>query len=401
MENKVEQRSERIACDGNIAVAYGVMLCRPDVMSFLPITPQHGMLTKLFQFHASGLIDSEIVEAEGEQSAMSVVNAASACGSRTFMASSQAGLYFAWDAFKATYNLRLPVVYVNVSREECPPSIVVHSQQDIVGAKDQGWIQIYPENCQECLDMIIMAYRLAEDTKILLPVMVCVDGFYLSHLTEIVDVPAQDDVDRFLAPLKQMNRTKLVPDPVVLCCVGFVDKDLAQVRYEYCEAMERAKVTFNEIDEEFENAFGRNCGGLVQEYRCDDADVVLVTLGSVTGTARVAVDKKREEGIKAGLARITVLRPFPRERLVQALKGKKAVGVIERSVCFGCNCGGIFMDIKSVLYDLDTRPRAVDFIDGIGGMDISVGHLEKAIDIVYQASLGLPVPEVTWLPLEE
>ncbi len=400
MGTEIEPKNERLACDGNIAVAYGVMLCRPDVMSFLPITPQHGMLTQLYQFHCSGLIDAEIVEAEGEQSAMSIVNAASACGSRTFISSSAAGLYFAWDAFKATYSLRLPVVMVNVSREECPPAIVVHSQQDIVGARDQGWIQIYPENCQDCLDMVLMAYRLAEDKEVLLPVIVCMDGFYLSHLTEVVDVPARAEVDRFLAPLQETERVKLTADPVSICGAGFVDQDLAQVRYEYCEAMERAKGKFAEIDGEFAKTFGRNCGGLVQEYRTDDAEVVLVTLGTVTGTARVAVDRKRAEGLKVGLVRVTMLRPLPRERLREALQGKKAVGVIDRNICFGCNCGGLFMDVKSVLYDLDDRPRAVNFIDGIGGLDISVDHLEKAIDIAYRASLDRSVPEVTWLALE-
>lgn len=400
MQNNIEIKGERMACDGNMAAAYAVMLCRPDIVSFIPITPQHAMTLHICQFRAEGLLDADIVEAEGEQSAMSIVNAASAGGGRTFIATSQAGLYFAWDAFKATYSLRLPVVMVNVSREECPPSIVVHSQQDIVGAKDQGWIQIYPESCQECLDMIIMAYRLAEDVDILLPIIVCVDGFYLSHLTEIIEVPERRDVDRFLDPLKQMNRPTLTSEPTVICGAGFVGRDLAQVRYEYCDAMEKAKVRFEEIDNAFKKTFGRSCGGLIDEYRTEDADIVLVTLGSVAGTARVAVDKDREEGIKVGLVIIKVLRPLPRERLSQILNGKKAVGVIDRNICFGCNCGGVFMDLKAILFDLDVRPRAVNFIDGIGGLDISVEHVRKAIDIINRASLGESVSEVTWLALE-
>jgi pyruvate/2-oxoacid:ferredoxin oxidoreductase alpha subunit len=400
MEAKAQIKSKRVACDGNIAAAYGVMLCRPDVVSFLPITPQHGMVTQMYQFHTQGLVDAEMVEAEGEQSAMSIVNAASACGGRTFTATAQAGLYFMWDAFKATPNLRLPVVMAIVSREDCPPSIVVHSQQDIISAKDQGWIIIFPETCQEVLDTIIMAYKLAEDTDILIPVIVSIDGFYLSHLTEIVEVPAQDDVDGFLAPLKQMNRFRLTPDPVSICGAGFVGRDLAQCRYEYCEAMENAKRKVAEIDKAFEKTFGRSYGGLIEEYRTEDADVILVTVGSVTGTARVAVDRKREEGIKAGLIKLRVLRPLPRERLAQALKGKKGVGVIDRNICFGCNSGGVLMDVKAVLYDLDTRPQITNFIDGIGGLDISVDHVATAIDITRQASLGEPVPEVNWLALE-
>jgi pyruvate/2-oxoacid:ferredoxin oxidoreductase alpha subunit len=400
MGENAKAKSTKVACDGNIAAAYGVMLCRPDVISFLPITPQHGMVSQIYQFHTKGLVDAEMVEAEGEQSAMSIVNAASACGARTFTATSQAGLYFMWDAFKATPNLRLPVVMALVTREDCPPSIVVHSQQDIISAKDQGWVIIFPENCQEVLDSIIMAYRLAEDTEILLPVIVSIDGFYLSHLTEMVETPVREDVDRFLSPLKQMDRIKLTPDLVTICGAGFVARDLAQCRYEYFEAMENAKRRIVDIDKEFEEIFGRSYGGLIEEYRTEDADVVLVTLGSVTGTARVAIDIKRKEGIKAGLVKLRVLRPLPRERIIEVLKGKQAVGIIDRSICFGCNSGGVFMDLKAVLYDLDTRPRIVDFIDGIGGLDISVDHIAKAIELIYQASLGEPVPEINWLALE-
>ncbi|MFC1815935.1 transketolase C-terminal domain-containing protein [Thermodesulfobacteriota bacterium] len=400
MESDMKTSSQKVACDGNIAAAYGTMLCRPDVISLVPITPQHGMVTQIYQFHTQGLVDAEMVEAEGEQSAMSIVNAASACGGRTFTATSQAGLYFMWDAFKATPNLRLPVVMAIVSREDCPPSIVVHSQQDVVSTKDQGWIIIFPETCQEVLDTIIMAYRLAEDTDILIPVTVAIDGFYLSHLTEIVAVPAREDVDRFLAPLGEMNRTTLTPKPVSICGAGFVGRDLVQCRYEYCESMENAKEKIAEIDTAFEKVFGRSYGGLIEEYRTEDADVILVTMGSVTGTARLAIDIKREAGIKAGLIKLRVLRPLPREKLAQVLKGKKAVGVIDRNICFGCNAGNVFMDLKTVLYDLDTRPQMTNFIDGIGGLDISVDHVIKAIDITHQASLGKVVPEVSWLGLE-
>ncbi|MFH0913673.1 MAG: pyruvate synthase subunit PorA [Chloroflexota bacterium] len=400
MTTETRVKTKTMACDGAIAMSYGVLLSRPEVISMLPITPQHGLVAQIYQFHAQGLLDCDMIEAEGELSAMSIVNAASAAGARTFISSSQAGLFFMWDAFKMPPGFRLPVVMANFSREEVPPASVVHSQQDIVGAKDQGWIQIYAETCQECLDDIIIAYRLAEDTSILLPVIVNVDGFFLSHLTELVEIPAQAEVDRFLAPLKEMNRPKLVADTKVLCSVGLQNRDLAQARYDFWQAMERTKTKIQEIDQEFARTFGRTYGGMIEEYRCEDADIVLMTMGSVTGTARAVVDAKREEGVKVGLIKVRVYRPLPSERLLQALKGKKAVGVIDRNVCLGTPWGHVFHDLRSILYDRDTKLPAVDFIAGIGGLDITPEQITEAINITRQAAQGKKVPEVTWLALE-
>ncbi len=400
MENKIKLKSQRMLCDGNTAGAYGVMLSRPDLIACYPITPASPLIERLCQFHSKGLLDADIVEVEGENTSMSVVTSVTAAGGRAFTATSGAGLMFMWDAFRCPPALRLPVVMVNVSREEVPPGMVSSSEQDICGAKDQGWIQIHAESCQEILDSVIMAYRLAEDTEILLPVIVCMDGYYLSHVGEVIDIPDQEGVDRFMAPLASQARPKLTTEPQTICGGSFVELDVVQIRYDYCAAMERVKTKVMEIEEEFTEIFGRSYGGLIEEYRTEDADIVLVTLGSATGTARVAIDKKRDQGLKVGLVKVRVLRPLPRERLNEVLKGKRAIGVLDRSVCLGQSGGHLYVDLKACLYDLESRVPLAAFIDGIGGVDISLEHIERAIDITYKASLGQSFKEVTWLPLE-
>lgn len=400
MKTETKPKKQRILCDGNAAAAYGVMLSRPDVVAFYPITPATPLLERLCQFRAKGLLDTDIVEVEGENTAMSVATSVSAAGGRPFTATAGAGLMFMWDAFRCPPALRMPVVMVIVSREEVPPAPVVSSEQDVWSTKDQGWIHIHNETCQEVLDSVIVAYRLAEDIDILLPTIVSMDGYFLSHVGEIIEIPAQEDVDKFLAPLAQQNRPKLVTDPQTICGGVFMRRDVAQLRYDFWEATERVKTKFVEISREFKSIFGREYGGLIDEYRTEDADIVLAGVGSLTGTAKVAVDRKRDQGMKVGLIKIRVARPFPKEALISALKGKKAVGVIDRNVCLGQKGGHLFVDLKSGLYDLESRIPVANFIDGIGGLDVTVEHLEKAIDITHKASVGKPFEEVTWLGLE-
>jgi len=257
------------------------------------------------------------------------------------------------------------------------------------------------ENCQEILDSIIMAFRLAEDIDIQLPVMVNYDGFYLSFLAEAVEIPLREDADQFLAPLKlQPERTKLDPKRPLGCGTHGILIGFMELRYKHCAALERAKQKLDEIDREFGEFFGRSYGGQIEEYRTEDAEIVVITSGSAAGTARTVVDAKRAEGVKVGLVKLRLFRPFPRERLARALKGKKAVGVIDRSVCFGWNCGPIYMELRAVAPDIGFIPM-MSFIDGLANMDITTPHIERVVDDVYAASQGKPYQEVTWIPLEE
>ena len=386
---------------GNAVGAYGAMVCRPEVVAAYPITPQSEIAEQLAQFKADGVLDAEYVEVEGENSAMNVVLAASVAGARVFTATSSYGLVFMYDALQETSGFRAPVVMVNANRETPGIHAVSSGQQDMISARDTGWIQIIVENDQEILDQIIMAYRLAEDNDILLPIMVNYDGFYLSYLAEAVEIPQIEDVDAFLAPLKkQPKRQTLVPGVSIGCGTHGMEMGYVEARYKHCQAMERVKNKVDEIDKAFGDYFGRSYGGQIEEYRTDDADIVIVTSGSAAGTAKTVVDAKRSEGIKVGLIKLRLFRPFPAERLINSLKGKKAIGVIDRSLAFGWKYGPICMELKVIAPSIGTMP-ILSYIDGLANLDITIPHIGRVIDEVNAAAQGKPYQEVTWIPMEE
>ena len=386
---------------GNGAAAYAAMLCRPEVVSLYPITPQSEVIEQLEKFHVNGELDAEMVTVEGENSAQNVVCGASMAGSRTFTATSSYGLVFMYDTMFQTSGYRAPVVMVNVNRE--PPGIhaVCSGQQDMIATRDTGWIQIIAENCQEILDQVIMSYRLAEDHDIQLPVMVNYDGYYLSFQAEKIEIPSIEEVDAYLAPLKdQPQRPILIPGKSLGCGSHGLGMGFVELRYKHMAAMDRAKQKWDEIDAGFGKEFGRSYGGQIEEYRTEDADIVLLTSGSAVGTARAVVDTKREEGIKVGLVKLRMFRPFPTERLVQALRGRKAIGVLDRSVCFGWGCGPIFMETKALTADIGIVPM-LNFIDGLANMDITKPHIERMIDDIHNASQGNAYKEVAWVTMGE
>ncbi|MBW1767003.1 MAG: phenylglyoxylate dehydrogenase, partial [Deltaproteobacteria bacterium] len=354
------------ALKGNSAAAHAVLLCKPDVVAAYPITPQSPVVEEMSKFLADGLLDAEFVEVEGEHSAMSVLIGASSAGGRVFSATSSNGLAFMFESYFYAATLRLPIVMVNVCRELAAPNTVLCSQQDILTMRDAGWIQIHAESCQEILDSIIMAYKLAEDPDILLPVNVCYDGHYLSHLSARVEIPSQADVDSFL-PSREVPECRLDPDKPMMQGVFLGGRLFAEYRYKHCLAMSHAKQKIDDIDTEFHNVFGRGYCGLIEEYRTEDAEIVLLAMGSVASTAKVVIDNNRDEGVKVGLVRIRTFRPFPLERLAQAVQGKKAIGVIDRDVCFGWNMGIIFMELRAALNKLEKSIPIVNFIDGLSG----------------------------------
>lgn len=383
---------------GNASAAYGVLRCRPDVVAAYPITPQSELVEQLAQFHANGVLDCEYVAVEGENSAMNVACAAVMAGGRGFTATSSYGLVYMYDTLLQTAGYRAPLVMVNVNRE--PPGIhaVYSGQQDMISTRDSGWVQIVVENCQEILDGVIMAYRLAEDYDIQLPVMLNYDGYYLSFLSEAVEIPGQAEVDQYLAPLKdQPQRPVLRPGKSMGCGSHGMGAGFVEFRKKHMAAMDRVKAKMDEIDTSFGDVFGRTYGGQIEEYRCDDADIVLVASGSAVGTARTMVDAKREEGIKVGLVKLRLFRPFPVERLIPVLKGKKAVGVLDRSICFGWGCGPMFMELNAITRHIGIMPM-LSFIDGLANMDITQEHIAGMIDDIHNAAQGKPYQEVTWLP---
>jgi phenylglyoxylate dehydrogenase alpha subunit len=401
MAMKITPRVEKVRVfDGNRACAYGVLLCKPDLVACVPITPMTPMVEAVWQYVANGQLDAELVAADGEINALSYCIGASAAGARTFIGTASQGLGYMYEAYLKTAGNRLPVVMALATRENAAPDGVVSSHQDFVTVRDAGWIQIVCEGVQEILDTMIMAYRLAEDPEILLPVNVCFDGYYLSYLTERVELPYQEDVDAFLSPLETVDRPILCLEDPLTVPTNTREELFAEWRYKHAVAQQKAKKNLEDIEKEFEEAFGRSYGGQIEEYRTEDAEIVLINMGSQTGAVREVVDSRRENGEKIGVVKIRLFRPFPRERLLETLRGKKAVGVFDRNVGFGWQSGITFMEVKAAIQDLPVNLPVTGFIVGIGGTDCSLEMVERAVDITRLAAEGKPHQEITWLNLE-
>jgi pyruvate/2-oxoacid:ferredoxin oxidoreductase alpha subunit len=382
---------------GNAAAAIAAKLARPDVVAAYPITPQTEVIEQISSFHASGEMDCELITVEGENSAMNAVMAASLAGGRVFTASSSWGLVFMYDAVLATAGARAPVVMVNVNRET-PGIIAVSSgQQDMISTRDAGWIFLIAENCQEIMDLVLQSYRLAEDYDIQLPVMVHYDGFFLSYLSEGVEIPEQETVDQFLSVLKsQPKRTVLRPGEKLGVGTHGILGGYMELRHKHVTAMERSKAKFDAIDQEFADIFGRTYGGQLEEYLTEDADMVLVGSGSMCGTIKSVMDEQREKGVRIGLVKIRMYRPFPHQALVKALKGKKAIGVVDRSLAFGFDGGPIYTELKAFETKLGGA-KLVSFIDGIANTDITKTNVKQMIQMTADLADGKDVPEVTWV----
>ncbi|MFC1920102.1 phenylglyoxylate dehydrogenase [Chloroflexota bacterium] len=401
MSTKITPRVEQVRVfDGNRACAYGVLLCKPDLVACVPITPMTPMVEAVWQYVANGRLNAELVAADGEINALSYCIGASAAGGRTFIGSASQGLGYMYEAYLKTAGNRLPVVMALATRENAAPDGVVSSHQDFITVRDAGWIQIVCEGVQEILDTMIMAYRLAEDPEILLPVNVCFDGYYLSYLTERIELPYEEDVDTFLAPLADINRPKLCLEDPLTVPTNTREELFVEWRYKHSVAQHKAKQKLDDIEKEFQDAFGRSYGGQIEEYRTEDADIVMVSMGSQTGAIRDVVDSRREHGEKVGVIKIRLFRPFPRERLAKALAGKKAIGVVDRNVGFGWQSGVTFMEIKAAIQDLPVHIPVAGFIAGIGGTDCNLEMVERAISITQLAAEGKPHQEVTWLNIE-
>jgi pyruvate ferredoxin oxidoreductase alpha subunit len=385
---------------GNVVAANAARLCRPEVVALYPITPQSEVAETISGFVADGSLDAEIVEVEGENSAMNVCIAASMAGARTFTATSSYGLVYMYDAVLQASGYRAPIVMVNVNRETPGIHAVSSGQQDMISTRDAGWVHIIVENNQEIADQLIMCYSLAEDFDIQLPVMLNYDGYYLSYLNEGVEIPEQSDVDAFLAPLKnQPQRPRIIPGKSTGCGTHGMEMGYVESRYKHWLAMDRVKNKVDQIDKAFGEYFGRSYGGQIEEYRMDDAEIAILASGSAAGTAKTVVDSKREEGIKVGLVKLRLYRPFPEERLVKAFKGKKAIGVIDRSISFGWKAGPMAVELKALQSKLNNVP-ILSFIDGLANLDINTPHIERVVDETYAAAKGKAYQDVTWIPLE-
>jgi pyruvate ferredoxin oxidoreductase alpha subunit/phenylglyoxylate dehydrogenase alpha subunit len=383
--------------NGNLAAAWAARLSRPDVIAAYPITPQSAVVEYLTQFRIDGDLNCQMSEVESEHTAMSILTGASLTSARCFTATSSQGLALMYEPYFRASTLRLPIVMCIVNREMISPQTVWGGPQDSLSVRDAGWIQIYVEDNQEILDTTIQAFRIGEDKRVLLPVNVCYDGFYLSHLSERVEIPDQADVDRFLPPYHSEHilldpEKPMAVDPLTS---GYL---LMEYRQKHLEAQQAALEVIEQVDSEYEAMFGRSWGGLIEEYRVEDADYVVFTLGSVSGAVREMVDVKRDEGIPMGLIKVRSLRPFPRERIVKAMEGKKGFGVIDRNVSFGWNAGILFQEVRSALCTLGRELPCIPFIGGLGGEDITLDLVGDSLDrIVENTEKKLQVEDAVWL----
>jgi len=358
---------------GNQAFAQGVRLARVQVISAFPITPQTSVVEELAKMSADDQIQAQFIRVESEHSSMACIAAASMTGVRTFTATSSQGLAYMHEMLHWASGSRLPIVMVNVNRALGAPWSLWFDQSDSLSQRDTGWLQIYCATNQECVDTIIQAYRLAE--TILLPVMVISDGFILSHTVEPTEIPTQEDVDTLLPPYQA--KYKLDPkDPHVFNILAGPE-DFTRMRHIAQEDMESAINVLKEVDLEFQNTIGRGYG-LFETYRLDDAEIVLMGMGATCETAKDVVDELRQDGIKIGLVRLRLFRPFPAEALKAVLGGIKRVAVIDRAVSLGA--GGILsQEIKQALFNIPNMPEIFSFITGLGGLDVTPELIKQII----------------------
>jgi pyruvate ferredoxin oxidoreductase alpha subunit len=360
------------------SVSQAVKLCRPDVIPVYPITPQTHIVERLADYISDGELDSAMIHTESEHSALSACIGAQATGARTFTASASQGIALMHEIIFIASTLRLPAVMAVANRTLSAPINIWNDHQDSISERDSGWIQLYVESGQEALDTTIMAYKIGEDQKVMLPVMVCLDGFTLSHVYEPVDVPEQQKVDMFLP----RYRPKFILDPkkpITIGPVSFPDSFM-HFKHQAQEAMNTALSVITTVNTEFETKFKRGYGdGLIETYRMEDAKLAIVAMGSICGTARIAVDQMRQKGKKIGLIKVKCYRPFPRNEIIKNAKKLKAMAVIDRNISLGYE-GALYTDIRSAL----SRSNLIinNFIMGLGGKDVTLEDIKKVAGLL-------------------
>ncbi len=370
--------------EGSIAVAQAVRRCRPQVISAYPITPQTHIVEALAEIVANGELAADYITVESEFSALSACEGAVAAGSRAYSATTSQGLALMFEVCFNMAGQRLPLVMTIANRALGAPLSIWNDQQDSISLRDSGWLQFYAEDNQEAVDLHYIGYRVAEDHRVLLPVMVCFDGFILSHTYEPVDMLSQEQVDAFLPPFvpKFMLDAKA---PVSMGMYATPDYYL-EFRYETDQAQKRALDVIREVGREFGETFGRDYSALVESYRMEDAETAIVAMGSICGTTKDAIDEMRDEGKKVGLVRIRCFRPFPSEDLKAALAGVERVAVLDKNVVLGAGGGtargATVLEVRDALYGASIP--VLDYILGLGGRDVRLEDIKKVVALCEQ-----------------
>ena len=387
----------RVMLRGNESIAYAFKLARVKVVPAYPITPSTLVPEKISEFIANGEMDAEFVPVESEHSAISAAVGASAKGVRVGTATASQGLALMHEVLFIASGMRLPIVMGIGNRALSAPINIWCDHQDMMSARDAGWLQFYAESNQEGLDLGIMAFKIAEDERVLLPAMVGLDAFVLTHTVEPVDMPEQGEVDEFLGEFKPKYVTLDPNKPATLGAFAFPEHYM-EFKFGQWVAMERAKEVIDEVFEEFERKFGRKYRKVTPEFM-DDAEIAIVTMGSMSGTAREFVKRLRSQGKKVGLVKITTFRPFPKEELLEVLKGVKVVAVMERNISFGFG-GAVYGELGATFNNLAEKPKILDFIVGLGGRDITFKTFQSVYEIAEKA-LSEDVDEVNWIDVNK
>lgn len=387
MKTKEMQEESIKALTGNQAAAEAMRQIEPDVVAAYPITPQTEIVMTFSQFVADGKVQTEMIPVESEHSAMSACVGAAASGARTMTATSANGLALMWEIVYIAASTRLPIVMPVVNRALSAPINIHCDHSDTMGARDSGWLQMYCENAQEVYESIILAVKIAEHKKILLPVMVCQNGFITSHAVENIEIFDDQKVKDFIGEYKLQYSLLDVDNPVTLGPLDLQDYYFEHKRQQ-SEAVKEALNIIPEVIAEFNKTFKRNFE-VMEEYRLSDAEIAVVILSSTAGTGKVAVDRLREKNIKAGLLRPRFFRPFPASHFVRVLRGKKAVAVLDRAESFSAHGGPLFNEVRSAMYQQKNAPIIKNGIYGLGGRDIFIEDIEKVfMDLKTIAETG-------------
>jgi len=361
--------------NGNQTIAEAARQVDPDVIAAYPITPSTAIVESIAQFKADGLITGEFVCPESEHSAMSVCIGAASAGGRVMTATCSQGLALMWEMLYIAAGLRLPIVAGIANRALSAPINIHGDHSDTMGARDSGWIHLYSENCQEAYDNFIQAFRIAEHMDVRTPVFVGLDGFIISHSVEVIQVEDDAEVKKFIGEYKPVYPLLDLSRKITVGPLDFTDYYFEHKRSQI-EGIEKAPAVIEQVGKEFGQKFGRPYG-FFEEYKMDDAEIAIIVMSSAAGTGKDAVDELREEGLKIGLLKPRVFRPFPYRRMAEALKRMKAVAVLDRASSPGAYGAPLFTEIRNALYDYTERPKVVNYVYGLGGRDIKVEHFKE------------------------
>ena len=360
---------KRVGMEVTVAVAEAVALCRIDMAGVYPITPQSHIAEHLSDLVADGVLDAEFVTVESEHSAMSAVIGASGAGARVYTATSSQGLMLMHELLPIASAMRLPITMAIANRAVSGPLNILNDHSDIMPQRDSGWISLFVENGQEAIDLSIQAFKIAEHKDVMLPVCVNIDGFQLTHMVEPVEMPSQEDVDKFLPPF--VPHATLHPAKPVTMGVFAMSDYFTEIMKAKDEAIKNSQKVILEVWDEWAKMFGRSYKP-VETYMASDADILMLTMGSMGETAKLAIEELRAKGVKAGLLKLRLWRPFPFAEIKAAVKNAKKLIVTDRAVSFGGPGGPVFSEIKSALYTENQHPAIYNYIYGLGGRDVTV-----------------------------